>query len=237
MSRHLSFLVLLAFLANIPPALASSLEVSVKSDDSNYIVVPPGAEVTYCVDGVLSDIDNRGLALFFFDLEFSGGQLTPAFTPLDAPMSYFAQDLGFSNPQGYGGTVSDGKLLQVGGGQNTIKSNSGYAPYPVGSITQDIGHDQVTLVTGQVTAPMEPGIYTLQLSNLTSSVIKPGRTLPDNAYWRVWPAEAGDITPLTIEVLSGFSNTTKQDCGREAFPPLIPSLEDGKQPSKRPGKK
>jgi hypothetical protein len=163
-------------------------------------MVSPGADVTYEVLGVLSDMNNEGLALFAFDLEFDGGPLTPALAPTEAPLNHFATNLGINNPAGFGGTPISGRLVQVGGGQNTIKNTVDHAPYPIGDVVTGVGHATETLVVGTLTAPTQPGDYTLTLTNLIANVIKAGETAEEE-FWEVEPAGAGSVEVLLIQVV------------------------------------
>ena len=58
---------------------------------------------------------------------------------------------------------------------------------------------ETVLVTGSVVTPVDPGTYTLSLTNLRATVL----VGDDQAtgYWMVEPAGVGTITNLTIEVL------------------------------------
>ena len=62
---------------------ATDLNLRAVSGGSNSIVVAPGAEVSYEILGLLSsDTDNQGLALFGYDVGFSGGPIDAlSFTP------------------------------------------------------------------------------------------------------------------------------------------------------------
>ena len=129
-----------AVLLSASATVEAELHVSVESGGSNSATVAPGAVVSYEVVGVLSDDANEGLALFGFNLVFDGGDLAPADTPAgeptpgcDNPMVNFTIPWGINNPGGYGGTVIDGDLIQVGGGQNTINNTPDNAPYPNGT--------------------------------------------------------------------------------------------------------
>lgn len=188
-------------------AMATDISISVETmDGSHEITVAPGAVVQYRVMGILSDNDNEGLALAGFDLEFSGGPLSQADTPTSTvtgenPMAAFVRPDGITNPAGYGGTIIDGKLVQIGGGLNTIKNGqqactdaadcptgsscelnvcSPVADFPQGMVITGIaepapeGLGPAVLVTGSLTAPETPGSYILQSprSSIFANVIK-----------------------------------------------------------------
>jgi len=162
--------------------------------------VLPGANVPYAVVGVLSDAASDGLAGFSVDLSFTGGPLAQAAAPSTAPMTSFAKPAGLTNPAGFGGTVVAGKLVQVGGAQNTIANV--FAPYPNGNVVVDVAQlgQAVTLVAGQLTAPVTPGTYTLSMSAVVATVIQQGSTgVP---FWKVDKALPGTLSPLTVIVSS-----------------------------------
>lgn len=187
-----------------PIAFASDLNVSIKSGGQSIVVVHPGASVTYSVLGELSDANNEGLAYYVFDLEFEGGALTPANAPTSSPMNNFASPLGLNNPSGFGGSVQGGKLIQVGGTQNTW--NNSFAPQPSGSVIVDVGQpgQPATLVTGTLTAPLQVGNYRLKVTNLDANAIKLNETgLP---FWKVEKANVGSVTDLVVKV-SALSTT------------------------------
>src|SRR5690606_11325440 len=92
----------MAFLT--PAALASDLDLSVLSGAVDTIVVGPGETVAYQVIGELDDAQNEGLALFCFDLSFTGGDLAQATAPASGPITEFVYPKGVNNPSGFGGT-------------------------------------------------------------------------------------------------------------------------------------
>jgi hypothetical protein len=192
------------------------LNVSVESAGSNLIVVAPGSVVSYSVIGLLGDDDNQGLALVGFDLDFDGGPLAQANEPTgdpnsgcENPMIHFDIPWGVTNPAGFGGTIIGGDLIQVGGGQNTINNSPdnpfcapNCAPYPIGTVlpgvAQPAGCGPAVLVTGSLTAPIAPGMYSLALENLFANIITSSTTgIP---FWQTQAAGVGTITNLTIVV-------------------------------------
>jgi hypothetical protein len=205
-------LTALALAAAGSAASAANLNVSVTSGGSNNITVPPGCVVTYSVSGQLSDTNNEGLALVGFDLDFTGGALTQANVPTTVPMNNFVSPLGINNPPGaagYGGTVIDGNLVQVGGGQNTIKNVVTNAPFPIGEVITGVAHTSVELVSGQLTAPANTGTYTLMALNVFANQIKDGET--GNVFWKTEACGVGSISNLTINVQEGAN------CGGEVI--------------------
>lgn len=83
---------------------ATDLNLRAVSGGSNSIVVAPGAEVSYEILGLLSsNTDNQGLALFGFDVGFSGGALGALSCP--SGVASFVIPEGINNPDGCGGTL------------------------------------------------------------------------------------------------------------------------------------
>jgi len=188
-------------------AFGADLNIQVQSGGQSEVNVAPGATVNYAIVGTLSDANNEGLALFGLDLSFTGGALTPADIPTTAPMDAFASgagtnNKGINNPQGFGGTVIGGNLIQVGGGQNTIMNPGppSYPPYPLGPVVTGVAWTSEVLVTGSLTAPMTLATYTLSVNPATlfANVIKDGED--GNPFWATEAAGVGTITNLTIVV-------------------------------------
>jgi hypothetical protein len=155
--------------------------------------------VSYAIVGELSDARSKGLAMFAIDLAFDGGPLAQAATPTAGPMTNFVSPVGLSNPAGYGGTPVSGTLHQIGGAQNTIKNT--FAPQPTGTVILDVaqaGSPEV-LVTGELTAPLTPGTYTLAIELLLANVVRVGSD--GNPFWHVSPAGEGLITDLVVIVV------------------------------------
>lgn len=202
-------------LALVAPLLqATNLDLRIQSGGQGSVTVSPGAVVPYTVVGELSDGLSAGLALFSVDLSFSGGALTPASVPGAAPMLNFRTPAGLNNPAGFGGTVKGGQLLQVGGGQNTIKNT--FAPFPNGTVITGVAQQgsPITLVSGSLTAPSQPGSYTLTASGLVANVIQAGAD--GNPVWKVEPAGSGTLLGLTVNVQS--SATERGPSARKAKP-------------------
>ncbi len=194
--------VSLALLA--PAVLASDLNVSVESGGSNTVTVNPGTTVNYTVVGELSDLLNEGLAGVSLDLKFTGGDLTQADAPTSGNMLNFTDDLGLSNPAGYGGTVINGDLIQIGGMQNTFKNS--FTTKLSGGVVTGVawnGSPEV-LVTGTLTAPFTPGTYSLQAVNVLANVIVQGED-GTGEFWAVELAGEGQIDNLVINVAEVLS--------------------------------
>jgi hypothetical protein len=181
------------------PVSASNLNVTVKSGGSSSVNVGPGATVDFTIEGTLSDNVNEGLALIGFDLHFTGGPL-PANTVVEPagviscanPMAAFVKDQGITNPVGYRGTLIGGDLVQVGGGQNTIKNSvdnpacdPNCATFPIGTPLLGVAQPAVcgtaVIASGSLTAPNASGVYHLQVLNGFANVIKDGEVLA-NAF-------------------------------------------------------
>ena len=204
-------------------AATTSLNVSVESDGSNLITVAPGAEVSYEVVGVLSDDANEGLALVGFNLVFDGGDLPHADIPVggptygcDNPMTNFTLPWGITNPDspcppacGFGGTIMDGNLVQVGGAQNTMNNTPDNVPYPIGPVLTGVarpsGCGPAVLVAGRLIAPDVERVYTLAVTELFANVIREGETGED--FWVTDAAGVGTVTNLVISVASASDVT------------------------------
>jgi len=174
------------------------------SDDLSVINVQPGEVVNYEIQGVLSPATGHlGLALVGFNLNYNGGSLPQANTPVAPdPMANFVKPQGITNPAGYGGTAgATGELLQVGGGQNTIKNTAEFADFPIGTVQTGIAQNApVILATGTFTAPQQ-GSATLVLSQLFANVIEQGQNGTED-FWVTKAAQAGTIQNLTINVIT-----------------------------------
>ncbi|MCA9251352.1 MAG: hypothetical protein KDA54_09480 [Phycisphaerales bacterium] len=170
------------------------LDVRATSEGITTITVETGATFTFDVRAMLDSTDTLGLAGFAFDVSFDGGDLTPMDTP--AAMADFTAPKGFSNPAGYGGTVVNGDLIQVGGGQNTI--NYVLADGPTGMVMTGIGYAEEILATGALTAPAMPGTYTVTIYNVNATTINAGEA--GAPVWRAEPATVGVVTNLTVVV-------------------------------------
>lgn len=190
--------ILLASAALVSPVAASDLELSVRSGGVDHITVGPGATVPWSIVGELTDSGTQGLAFFVLDVDFDGGGLAPADTPASSPMTSFATPLGLNNPAGFGGTLSGGDLIQVGGAQNTIQN--AFASAPIGSVSLGVAlpGSPETLVTGSLVAPVEPGTYTLTVDNVMANGVRAGETgIP---FWAVDAVGVGAVSALTVEV-------------------------------------
>jgi hypothetical protein len=177
---------------------ATDLNIDIRSGGLNVVDVAPGATVAYTITGTLSDSASLGLAMFAIDLSYSGGSLSQAATPATNPMKNFAPPLGMSNPAGYGGTLVNGVLRQLGGAQNTI--NNAVAPVPTGTVITNVAQpgSPVVLAQGVVVAPSLPGTYTLTSQNLFANVIRQGET--GDPFWHVDACGQGTNGGLTIRV-------------------------------------
>ncbi len=187
----------LALACLAPASLASDLDLRIESSGQGSIVATPGQVISFDLIGQLSDANNEGLAGFAVDIFFSGGPLSPLATPTTAPMSSFASPAGFTNPAGFGGTASNGTLLQIGGGQNTFLNS--FAPTPNGIVATGVakGADQI-LGSGSLTAPTQPGTYSVNISSAAATAIAAGETgLP---FWKVETAPVGDTDALIVTI-------------------------------------
>ncbi|MDO8632308.1 MAG: hypothetical protein Q7R41_17635 [Phycisphaerales bacterium] len=224
-------------------AWASDLNVSVKSGGLNAVTVAPNAVVNFQVEGILSDDLNEGLALVGFDLHFTGGALASNAIVVPAgaiacgnPMPAFVKPDGITNPAGFGGTLIGNDLVQVGGGQNTIKNSvdnpactPNCAPFPVGAVLTGVAQPAVcgtaVIATGSLTAPAADGSYQLQVLNLFANVIKDAET--GAIFFATVAAGVGTTTNLTINVSAvpcdGIASTAPSNCSIDARQPHKPN--------------
>ncbi|MHC5111978.1 MAG: hypothetical protein ACYTHJ_19115 [Planctomycetota bacterium] len=224
------FLAIAAAFAFVGSAMAADLSLTVRSDGTpGNINAPAGGTVPYEIIGVLSDDFNEGLALFGFDLVYDGGDMDQASAPAGDITDGFVTPNGINNPAGFGGTVIGGDLIQVGGGQNTIKNDIGNAPFPIGLVITGVGQTSVTLATGFVTVPegaTEGSVYTISVANVFANVIKEGETgEPPQNFWKTEAAGVGALTDLTITVSDAcnlVSATDPDSCSIDAGQPTYP---------------
>lgn len=193
-------LLVTAALVGSTGAFAADLHLRAQSGGVTHIGVNAGDVVSYEIVGELSDAANQGLAMFTFDLHFTGGPLSQADAPANGTtMDRFSVPEGMNIPAGFGGLESGGDLLQVGGAQNTIRNQ--FAPYPNGTVLPGValsGSPEV-LVTGSLVAPTTPGTYVLQIQDPMANVIRLGSS--GTPFWHVSPAGAGVIESLVIDVV------------------------------------
>ncbi len=168
-------------------APASTLKITVRDvvTMSQSIEVPNNAIVEYELIGELDDALNGGLALWGADLTLECNSvnvpLDPGVTPVAPPMDNFVSSptnkKGVSNPAGYGGTQKDGKLLQAGGAQNSIKNDPAIsgAPFPDGTVIINVAHpeQEVVLLRGSFrTSAAGDFACFLRVTNGFANVIK-----------------------------------------------------------------
>jgi len=189
------------------------------SDSSTLNNVTPGATIDYEVIGTLNPATGHlGLALFGFNLVYSGGDLqqgnspagwsanTPPDLTCGTAIANFKKPWGITNPAGLEGTIINGDLVQVGGGMNTIK-NVDSAEFPVGPVKTGVaqpmpqGCGPATLLTGSFVAPQAEGMYTLSATEMFFNVIAPNQNGTEEFYATL-AGTPGTSTPLTINVVS-----------------------------------
>lgn len=225
-------------------ALAVDLQLTARSGGSSSISASPGTLVSYEIVGLLADAtNNEGIALAGFDLVLTGNcagsecNLPQANNWTSGDMANFSIDgvgnEGLVNPAGFGGTQIGGKLIQVGGAQNTINNGIGadpVAPYPTGSVITGLGWTEIVLATGSFTAPpSNPGIYHLEIQNAFANVIKNNETGAD-----FWATEAATVpAPTNLEIDTNAcaqaidASTAPPSCGIDARQTFEP---DGSSP-------
>ena len=192
-----AFAVLVTGVANAGDVALSLVNAGGASSDS----IGEGT-ATYTLE-VRATADLGGLALFGFDFD---GPVPLANDQFTTTLSSFVKDAGLTNPAGFGGTLSGGTLLQVGGGQNTIGYTGTSPSYPTGTVVTGIGLTEETLATIvlDTSALTEAGSpYTFQISNGFANLIDPA-SQPSAPPYTVSAATmlAGSPT-FTLSVTSG----------------------------------
>lgn len=181
----------------------TTLDLAARTTSGDVVYALPGSTIDYEIVGALGGDASEGLAMFAFDLSFSGGDLAQAAAPAAGPILEFVAPRGFNNPEGFGGTVRGGNLLQVGGAMNTIANQ--FAPVPSGIVVTDfaLGAEAV-LANGSLTAPTTLGTYTLEISNGFANALD---ALQPAGFWKVKGAEVTSQTALTVVVVDCFAQT------------------------------
>jgi len=210
--KRMILVVLLGCALTLSTVQASDLNLTVREagSDSSAIMVAPGAIVNYEIVAEFADANNGGLALLGFDLANSCGPLQQADAPTKGTTAYnFASETGpggnksgISNPAGFGGTfqASTGKLIQVGGGQNTIKNIPSNAEFPIGTVITNVAHpgSPVIYATGSFVAPMTAGTCDLIIENAFANQIMQGET--GEVFFATEQAGIGMIVNLSVTV-------------------------------------
>lgn len=206
-----------AFLPTVQRPDAPVLDLVVHSGGSGVVVVSPGERIPFVVEGVLGGAETGGLALFSFDLE-AGGMSIESVGPTEA-MAPFDRPLGVTNPDGFGGTMVDGRWVQIGGAQNTIRSR--FADFPKGEVVEGIGLGgrPVSLARGELVAPETDGLHSLVPIGLVANALAAGQE--GRSFWTCVPVLPGSARGLAVWVVSG-PHTLAVDAPpvRSAGPPL-----------------
>lgn len=210
MKRLLALAVMFGLAVSV--SQASNLNLTVRSGNSSNIVVSLGAVVPFEIWGELGDDLNEGLALWGADVTYTCGNLDQMNTPTTPPMDNFVSSptntKGINNPLGYGGTPRTigefQALLQVGGGQNTIRNTAMNAPFPTGTPMIGVAWpgQPVMLANGSVRAPDSERVCFVNLTSPFANVILDGEAL-ENAFLKTQGAGIDpkqNITNLRITV-------------------------------------
>jgi hypothetical protein len=119
-----------------------------------------------------------------YDITAAGPNSPATITPPgEGNMNSFVKNQGITNPAGYGGTAVGGKLVQVGGAQDTIGNSVGMvAPFPTGPVVLNVGNGSpAKLAHVSITLDSEPAPgqkYTFTVDNVFGNVINPGQAGP-----------------------------------------------------------
>lgn len=162
------------------------------------------------IKGQLTGVVSAGLAAVGFDLSAtyegaayditSAGPNPPATVTPGAGMGSFVRNQGITNPAGYGGTGIAGKLVQVGGAQDTIGNSVGMvAPFPTGPVVTGLGNGSPTIlahVSITLNSAPDPGQkYTFTVDGVFGNVINTGQTGPVYAVSALDP-----VAPVSMDV-------------------------------------
>ncbi len=159
---------------------------------------------TFEIHGELTGDASAGLAGFSLDLRATLGgvpyELTEAVVqpPSDNSMDWFALSPGVTNVAGYGGTLIAGKLVQIGGAQDTTGRSGQTSPVPV-ALNVAVGAPQVLArVTVELTqAPATGETYDFIVENFRGNVINPSQTGPIYAVTAMEPPSAATTASWT----------------------------------------
>ena len=203
-------------------AMAASVQVRVVTT-GNANAAPASASVPVFVQAQLDNggaPTSSGLALIGFNIDVTGSAPDPDlcdtsgflllaptgmanFDRLAHPGPGFS-NWGLTNPSaspnlsGYSGTCNGaGKLLQLGGGQNTIGNTPGGAPYPIGAVVTGKGNGGwVTIAEGDIDASsLAAGAWTVAVDTVFANTINTGQV---SAPYAVTEATVGTLSSLTI---------------------------------------
>lgn len=201
-------------------AMAVTVDVRVVTDITGDATAQAGPNVPVLVQAQLS-AGSQGLALIGFNIDvIPGGGAADAdlcdtsgfllmapvgmanFDRLANPGPGFS-NFGLTNPSaspnlsGYSGTCSGTKLLQLGGGQNTIGNTPGGAPYPIGTITNGVGNGGwVTIAEGSIDASSLTGAqtWTVEVDTVFANTLDAASGTPR----AVTEATVGTLSSLAI---------------------------------------
>jgi hypothetical protein len=116
-------------------------------------------------------------------------------------------------------------LVQCGGGQNTINNTVANAPFPIGAVVTHLGHTEIVVAEGSLTAPGGEGTYTLSISGIFANAIS--LVQPDGIDFYV----VEEVTPVVGENLEivvtsapcSLVDTTPPNCAIDARQPSEPN--------------
>lgn len=125
MTRFMTF-VLVAGCVCVAGRSAGAYTVTFELRPLSCTTVAVGGTVDYEIVAVVAG-GSDGLAGFAVDLVTDTGVAQPLASPGAPQMYRFVCDNGLTNPAGFGGTADDDDLIQIGGGQNTVGNDAGWA--------------------------------------------------------------------------------------------------------------
>lgn len=199
-----------ALLLALAPS-AGGLELHLETTSGNP---SPGERVSFEVVARIRDLESGGLASFSFDLEAEGAVLEPL-EPLFPQAEQFSSPLGFTNPGGLGGTLVDGRLVQVGGAQNT--AGLAGADSFTGEVATGVAVGEgLVLFRGALTLPRAAGRVRLALRDARANHLPASSSAAP--FRRVRSLPARSVGDLLFESDGGPFEVTTEASGPAAVP-------------------
>ena len=190
-------------MASFAAGATANFEISPTAPQTgSQITVAPGEQISYQVTVAVSSGDNQGLHSFVFDIVTDFGIAIPSadeFDPLIEQHFPLLPSLGSPS------VTQPGTLLQVAAFQQLGISES--------TLTGVGQSGPQVLVRGRLTAPSEPGQYTVRLDNVYALVIVAGKSAPVQA-----DADPGQGFTVTVTEQGEDGGGLPGEDGSEAVP-------------------
>lgn len=155
--------------------------------------------------------------------------------PADGSLASFSRPAGFTHDGGYDGSTVGGKIIQIGGAQNTIGNAGSGGPFPVGTVKLGLcqGVEQV-LARVQINNP-PPGSLSLAVTNVNANIINPGQPSNASVYFvsAASPVMFGETTVACGACCRGGicgGVMTRSSCNSSFYVCDVNAFHDGQQP-------